>query len=62
MGQRVVISIVALLAAALTAIVFGVVAHNDLGIGTDTIRTDALMSAGFVSFLVAGASLLSRKK
>jgi hypothetical protein len=56
MSQRVVISIVALLAAALTAIVFGVVAHDDLGIGTDTIRTDALMSAGFVSFLVAGAN------
>jgi hypothetical protein len=44
------------LPAALTSIVFGVVAHDDLGIGNDTIRTDALMSAGFVSFLVAGAN------
>jgi hypothetical protein len=44
------------LPAALTSIVFGVVAHDDLGIGNDTIRTDTLMSAGFVSFLVAGAN------
>ena len=49
------------MAAALSAIVFGSIAHDWLGIATDTIRTDALIAASFVCVAVAGGALLRRK-
>jgi hypothetical protein len=57
---RVVISILALAAAAAAAILLGVVAHNELGIPSDTIRNDALTSAGFISIVLVWGSILRR--
>jgi hypothetical protein len=56
----VVISILALAAAAAAAILLGVVAHNELGIPSDTIRNDALTSAGFISIVLVWGSILRR--
>ncbi len=49
------------MAAVLSAILFGSVAHDWLGIAPDTIRTDALIAAFFVCVGVAGGGLLRRK-
>ncbi len=49
------------MAAVLSAILFGSIAHDRLGIATDTIRTDALIAACFVCVAVAGGALLRRK-
>ncbi len=49
------------MAAVLSAILFGSIAHDWLGIATDTIRTDALIAAFFVCVGVAGGTLLRRK-
>ena len=57
---RVVISILALAAAVATAILLGVVAHNELGIPSDTVRNDALTSAGFISIVLVWGSILRR--
>jgi hypothetical protein len=38
----------------------GVVAHNELGIPSDTIRNDALTSAGFISIVLVWGSILRR--
>jgi uncharacterized membrane protein len=62
MGRRAVIFVFALLAAAITAIVFGFIAHDDLGIAAETIRTDALVSAGFIYLALATERLLRRNK
>ena len=51
----------AIMAAVLSAILFGSIAHDWLGIATDTIRTDALIAASFVCVAVAGGALLRRK-
>jgi hypothetical protein len=59
---RVIFAILSLIAAAVTAILFGTVAHDELGIAVDTIRTDALTSAGFLFLILAGGSLLRRSK
>jgi hypothetical protein len=59
---RLVIPALALVAAAGTAILFGTVAHDDLGIAIDTIRSDALTSAGFMIIVVACTNLLKRKR
>ena len=37
-------------------------AHDDLGIAVNTIRTDALASAGFILVIQASESLLRRNK
>ena len=49
------------MAAVLSAMLFGSIAHDWLGIATDTIRTDALIAAFFVCVGVAGGALLRRK-
>jgi hypothetical protein len=59
--SRVVIPILSLVTAAATAFLFWIVAH-DWGIAVNTIRTDALASAGFILVVLAGASLLTRNK
>ena len=50
--------VIPILAPASAATIFGVAAHDGLGIPIDTIRTDALTSAGFIFILVACGSLL----
>lgn len=59
---RVVILIVSLLTAAAVAVLFGTIAHDDLGIASDTIRTDALSSAGFLFMVLALGNLLRRNR
>lgn len=59
---KLIILILALGSAAIAAMVFGTVAHDDLGMSIETIRNQALVSAGFMSVAVACQSLLSRKK
>ena len=51
----------AVIAAVLSAILFGSIADDWLGIATDTIRTDALIAASFVCVAMVGAALLRRK-
>jgi hypothetical protein len=45
--------------AAAVAVLFGTVAHDDLGIASDTIRADALSSAGFLFMVLAVGNFLS---
>jgi hypothetical protein len=59
---RAAILILALLAAAAVAFLFGTIAHDDLGIASDTIRTDALSSAGFLFMVLAFGNLLRRNR
>lgn len=44
------------------AILFGDFVYNGLGIAIDTIRTDALASAGFVCVIVAFGTFLKTNK
>jgi hypothetical protein len=62
MGRRTVIFLFALVAAVATAFLFGFIAHDDLGIATETIRRDALVSAGFIYLALATERLLRRSK
>ena len=59
---RLVIPTLALIAAAGTAILFGIVAHDDLGIAIGTIRADALTSAGFIFVILACGNLWRRDR
>jgi hypothetical protein len=59
---RLITFILALAAAAAVAMLFGVLAHDDLGIPVDAIRTDALTSAGVIFVLVACGTLLGRPR
>jgi hypothetical protein len=59
---RVTFLIIAVATAAMAAMITGSVAHDDLGIPLDTIRTDALSAAGLVFAALACASLLEPKK
>jgi hypothetical protein len=47
-----------LVAAAVVAVLFGIVAHNDLGIAIEVIRNGALIGAGVVLAVVALGTLL----
>ena len=47
-----------LAAAAVIAILFGIVAHDDLGIAIEAIRNGALTSAGVILAVVALGTLL----
>jgi hypothetical protein len=60
--DRLVIPALALVIAVVVAILFGNFAHDDLGIAIDTIRTDALTSAGFLCVIVACGTLLKRNR
>lgn len=51
-----------LIAAAATALLLGLFAHDAIGMTIDMIRIDALCAAGLVSAAVAGGSLLRRKR
>jgi hypothetical protein len=48
--------------AVFVAILFGDFAYNGLGIAIDTIRTDALASAGFLCVIVACGTFLKRSR
>jgi len=48
--------------AAVIAILFGIVAHDDLGIAIGAIRNGALISAGVIFVIVACGTLVSRTK
>jgi len=50
-----------LMAAAATALLLGLFAHDAMGMPIDTIRIDALGAAGLIFAAVAGGSLLRRK-
>jgi hypothetical protein len=52
--------LVALLGAVATALVLGVVAHDDMGVPLNMIRADALGGAGFILFAIACTSLVKR--
>jgi hypothetical protein len=51
-----------LIAAAATALLLGLIAHDAMGMPIDMIRTGALGAAGLVSAAVAGGSLFRRKR
>jgi hypothetical protein len=59
---RIIIPTLGLVAAVGTAILFGIVAHDDLGIAIDAIRNGALTSAGVIFVVVACGTLLCRSK
>jgi hypothetical protein len=52
----------ALIAAAATALLLGLLAHDALGMPIDMIRIDALTAAGLIFAAVVGRSLLARKR
>jgi hypothetical protein len=51
-----------LIAAAVTAILIGMIAHDEMGMAVDAIRTDALSAAGLLFAAVSFGSLPKRKK
>jgi hypothetical protein len=59
---RAVFLIIALANAAMAAMMTDCIAHDELGIPLDMIRTDALSAAGFIFAAIACVSLLKRKK
>jgi hypothetical protein len=59
---RVIFPIIASAAAAIVAMTTGSLAHDDLGIPLDTIRTGSLSAAGFIFAALAFGSLLKRKE
>jgi len=59
---RLVFLITALAVAGMAAMMTGSIAHDELGIPLDTIRSDALGAAGLIFAATACASLLTRKK
>ena len=52
----------ALIAAAATALLLGLFAHDAMGIPIDVIRLDALGAAALIFAVVAGGSMLGRKR
>jgi hypothetical protein len=54
--------ILSLIAAAVTAILIGMIAHDGMGMAVDAIRTDALSAAGLLFAAVSLGSLPKRKK
>jgi hypothetical protein len=56
---RVITSILSLLISASTvAVLFGTIAHDNLGMASDTIRADALSGAGFLFIVLAVGNVL----
>jgi hypothetical protein len=51
-----------LIAAAATALLLGLIAHDAMGMPIDMIRIDALAAAGLIFAAVAGGSVLKWKK
>ena len=54
--------VLALIAAAATALLLGLFAHDAMGMPIDMIRIDALAAAGLIFAAVAGGSVLKWKK
>ncbi len=54
--------ILTLIAAAVTALLLGLFAHDAMGTPIDMIRIDALGAAGLIYAAVTGGSLLRRKR
>jgi hypothetical protein len=54
--------ILSLIAAAVTAILIGMITHDEMGMAVDAIRTDALSPAGLLFAAVSFGSLPKRKK
>ena len=52
----------ALFAAAATALLLGLFAHDAMGMSIDVIRMDALGGASLIFAVVAGGSMLGRKR
>ena len=52
----------ALFAAAATALLLGLFAHDAMGMSIDAIRMDALGGASLIFAAVAGGSILGRKR
>jgi hypothetical protein len=59
MTERTIATICALLAAGLTALLLGTLAHDVLGLSRNDIRTDALASAAILA-VICGVSYLRR--
>jgi hypothetical protein len=59
--ERVVVSILALAAAATAAISLGIIANDALGIAPTEIRLNALSGAGFVLVVLVWASVRQRR-
>jgi hypothetical protein len=59
--ERVVVSILALAAAATTAISLGIIANNGFGVPPTEIRLNALSSAGFMFVALVWASVRQQR-
>jgi hypothetical protein len=55
--DRIIVPILAVAGAALTAVVMGYVAHNDLGASHETIRIEALILAAIIGIGLVGSFL-----
>ena len=60
--KRLVDVMLGLTAAAATALLLGLIAHDDMGMPIDVIRVDALRAAGFIFVAVSFGTLLGRRK
>ena len=60
--MRLVDQILGLTAAAATALLLGLIAHDDMGMSLSAIRVDALSGAGVILAAVSFGSLLARRK
>jgi hypothetical protein len=60
--KRLVEGILGLTAAVATALLLGLIAHDQMGMPIDAIRTDALYAAGFIFAAVSFGTLLGRRK
>ena len=60
--KRLVDVMLGLTAAVATALLLGLIAHDDMGMPIDVIRVDALGAAGFIFVAVSFGTLLGRRK
>jgi hypothetical protein len=60
--KRLVDVMLGLTAAAATALLLGLIAHDDMGMPIDVIRVDALRAAGFIFVAISFGTLLGRQK
>ena len=60
--KRLVDVMLGLTAAVATALLLGLIAHDEMGLSIDAIRTDSLSAAGFIFAAVSFGTLLGRRK
>jgi hypothetical protein len=60
--KRLIDVMLGLTAAVATALLLGLIAHDDMGMPIDAIRIDALSAAGFIFAAVSFGTLLGRRK